>query len=217
MKKKILIGSILAVALLTLVSFSSAVGYSSIDKNPVSDLDCDGSFDWTDVEPGATVTGIFIVENIGEPESLLNWEIQSYPDWGTWTFVPDSGTSLLAGEPITVDVEVVFPDPLEEEQWDEIIIVNIDNPDDFCVIDVYYRGKPVNADAELSGIIEKLESFDCGCEYETTELGFPTLCTLLYPLSILSGVLFLLFHIRQFYDLIWSLGTELNCFWASPE
>ena len=35
MKKKILIGSILAVALLTLVSFSSVVGYSSVK----SDLD----------------------------------------------------------------------------------------------------------------------------------------------------------------------------------
>jgi len=35
MKKKILVGSIIAVALLTLVSFSSAVGYSSVE----SDLD----------------------------------------------------------------------------------------------------------------------------------------------------------------------------------
>ncbi len=34
MKKKILIGSILAVALLTLVSFTSVVGYSSVENNP---------------------------------------------------------------------------------------------------------------------------------------------------------------------------------------
>jgi len=34
MKKKILIGSIIAVALLTLVSFSSAVGYRSVENNP---------------------------------------------------------------------------------------------------------------------------------------------------------------------------------------
>jgi len=34
MKKKILIGSIIAVALLTLVSFSSVVGYSSVENNP---------------------------------------------------------------------------------------------------------------------------------------------------------------------------------------
>ena len=34
MNKKILIGSILAVALLTLVSFSSVVGYNSVKSNP---------------------------------------------------------------------------------------------------------------------------------------------------------------------------------------
>ena len=34
MKKKILIGSIIAVVLLTLVSFSSVVGYSSVENNP---------------------------------------------------------------------------------------------------------------------------------------------------------------------------------------
>jgi len=34
MKKKILIGSIIAVVLLTLVSFSSVVGYSSVKSNP---------------------------------------------------------------------------------------------------------------------------------------------------------------------------------------
>jgi len=145
MKKKILIGSIIAVVILVLVSFSSVVGKVSLE--PVPDLDCDGSCEWADVTPGETVTDMFTVENIGEPESVLNWEIESYPDWGTWTFVPNSGTGLLAGAPITVVVEVVFPDPPEEEQWSEILIVNIDNPDDFCVIDVYYHGKPVNDDA----------------------------------------------------------------------
>ena len=74
MKKKILIGSIIAVALLTLVSFSSVVGKVSLE--PVPDLDCEGSLDWIEVEPGDIVTGDFTVENIGEPDSLLNWEIE---------------------------------------------------------------------------------------------------------------------------------------------
>ena len=88
MKKKILFGSILAVALLTLVSFSSVVGYSSIDKNPVSDLDCEGYIDLSDAKPNSTVSGTITVENIGEPLSELNWEISDYPDWGIWTFDP---------------------------------------------------------------------------------------------------------------------------------
>jgi len=41
MKKKILIGSILAVVLLTLVSFSSVVGYSSVKSNPDNTITTD--------------------------------------------------------------------------------------------------------------------------------------------------------------------------------
>jgi len=114
MKKKILIGSIIAVALLTLVSFTGVVGYSSMK----SDLD------------------ISVEENKKE------------------------------------------------------IVTQVESSED-----------------------------DCGCEDDSSELewGSPLLCTLLYPLSVIAGVLFLLFHIRLFYDIIWPLGTELNCFWASPE
>jgi len=73
----------------------------------IPDLDCDGSLSWTEVTPGETVTGTFTVENIGDEDSLLDWEIESYPDWGSnWTFDPDGGTDLPKGAPITVDVEV---------------------------------------------------------------------------------------------------------------
>jgi len=92
MNKKILIGSIIAVVLLTLVSFTSVVGYSSVDKNPVPDLDCDGEILIVDVKPNSFITGSCEVINVGEPDSLLDWEIENYPDWGTWTFNPESGT-----------------------------------------------------------------------------------------------------------------------------
>ena len=133
----------LAVAVILLfIGVAFAPSINAVD-DPVPDLDCEGDFYWTDVVPGATVEGSFIVENIGEPGSSLNWEIQSYPDWGNWTCVPDGGTGLLPGAPVTVDVEVIFPDPPEEEQWSEVIIVNIDNPDDYCVIDAHYPGEAV--------------------------------------------------------------------------
>ena len=41
MKKKILIGSIIAVVILTLVSFSSVVGYSSVKSNPSNTIIAD--------------------------------------------------------------------------------------------------------------------------------------------------------------------------------
>ena len=99
-------------------------------------LDCAGSLSWEDVEPGATVTGEFTVENIGDDGSLLDWEIESYPDWGTWSFDPDGGTGLLQGETETVDVEVIAPDDPETNFTGEIVLVNSDNPDDTCIIDV---------------------------------------------------------------------------------
>jgi len=101
------------------------------------DLDCDGSLSWTDVEPGADVAGTFTVENIGDPLSLLDWEIESYPDWGTFTFDPDGGLDLTpeAGA-VTVTVDVVAPEDPETNFTGEIVLVNSEDPDDICVIDV---------------------------------------------------------------------------------
>lgn len=45
-----------------------------------SDLDCSGALSWIGVTPGDTVSGSIPVENIGDPESLLNWEVESYPE-----------------------------------------------------------------------------------------------------------------------------------------
>jgi len=58
---------------------------------------------------------------------------------------------------------------------------------------------------------------DCGCEEETTEWGYPVLCTLLYPLLIVSYVLMRLFSFYEFYTFMEELGKELNCYWAKPD
>ena len=100
------------------------------------DLDCSGTLSWTDVGPGDTVEGSFNVENIGDPLSLLDWEIESYPDWGTWSFDPESGTDLEEGDTVAIDVEVVAPDIEEETFTGEVVLVNSENPDDICTIDV---------------------------------------------------------------------------------
>lgn len=104
------------------------------------DLDCEGELRWTDVKPGDVVSGSFEVSNIGDPGSLLNWEIKSKPDWGDWTFDPSSGTGLTPeGSPISVDVEVEAPDEQNMEYEGEIKIVNSDDESDFCVIPVYLK------------------------------------------------------------------------------
>ena len=121
----------------------------------IPDLDCDGSLSWTNVTSGDTVTGSFTVENIGDPESLLDWEIESYPDWGNWTFTSESGIDLLAGETEEIDVEIIAPDEQEETFTGEVVLVNIEDPDDTCVIDVSLA-TPVSHQSLISLFFEKL-------------------------------------------------------------
>lgn len=101
------------------------------------DLDCDGSLSWTKVPAGSTQTGTFVVKNIGETSSLLDWEIESQPEWGIWTFTPEEGYDLTPEYgPYTVQVSVVAPDKPNTEFTGEVKIVNKDNSSDFCTIDV---------------------------------------------------------------------------------
>jgi len=101
-----------------------------------ADLTCEGSLSWNDVQGGATVEGSFTVENIGDLGTSLDWEIESYPVWGAWTFDPNGGTGLAPEDgAITVVVEVVAPEDPNMEFEGEIKIVNSENSADFCIID----------------------------------------------------------------------------------
>jgi len=106
-------------------------------KAPEPDLYCEGSLSWTSIAPGSTISDFFTIENIGEPVSLLDWEIAEYPDWGDWTFIPSSGVGLTPedGE-YTVGVTVTAPDEQNTEFTGTIRIVNMENSSDFCTIDV---------------------------------------------------------------------------------
>jgi outer membrane protein assembly factor BamB len=114
------------------------------------DLDCDGSLVWSEVPPGGTVTGSFIVENIGEPYSKLDWEISEWPEWGTWTFAPVSGTDLTPEQgPFTVNVSVIAPSQQNKKFTGDVKIVNVENSSDFCIISVTLT-TPVNTQSTHS-------------------------------------------------------------------
>ena len=116
--------------------------YNQLQCNePEPDLDCEGSLEWTEVKPGSTVEGSFIVSNIGTLYSLLNWEIDSYPSWGTWTFTPESGDDLSAGDSLNIHVKVIAPNEFGKLYQGEIKLINSDNPDDFCTIPVELETK----------------------------------------------------------------------------
>ena len=57
-------------------------------------LEGNGVLSWIDVSPGSTVTGSFTIQNSGNPGSSIDWEVISWPEWGAWTFTPDSGEEL---------------------------------------------------------------------------------------------------------------------------
>jgi hypothetical protein len=122
----------------------------------VPDLTCEGSLSWADVEPGSTVNGSFVVENIGNATSLLNWEVQTYPTWGNWTITPASGVGLTPEDgPLTINVEVIAPDDPETDFTGEIIIVNSDDADDTCTVDVVLA-TPVSYQSPFMVFIQRL-------------------------------------------------------------
>jgi hypothetical protein len=102
----------------------------------IPDLDCQGSLAWTQVKAGATVNGTFQVTNVGDDGSLLNWQVSTWPSWGTWTFTPSSGTGLAKGDVTTVSVSVVAPPDKKTSFSGNVTVVNTDNPSDTCVIPV---------------------------------------------------------------------------------
>jgi hypothetical protein len=123
---------------------NSGTGSAYIFKGPTPDLDCSGTLNWTDVKPGGTVSGEFQVANIGDPNSELSWKIDSYPDWGTWSFTPSNGSELTpAMGAITVGVMVVAPPDKKTQFTGEIKVVNTKDNTDFDVISVSLK-TPLN-------------------------------------------------------------------------
>ena len=105
-----------------------------------SDLDCIGNLRWTNVKAGDTIEGSFLVKNIGTNGSLLNWKIDSFPSWGTWSFNPKTGKNLTPEDgAVTIQVSIVTP-PNQNTKFEGYIkIVNQDNPNDFDVIPIYVQ------------------------------------------------------------------------------
>jgi hypothetical protein len=136
--------------------------YNQINVVYEPDLECGGSLSWSDIKPEATVHGSFTVSNVGDEYSSLNWRVESYPDWGTWTFEPLSGTGLSpdAGA-LTVNVSVVAPDEHKSQFSGQVKVVNIDNASDYEVIPVslatpavYQSHHPLLLKAFLSHLVQ---------------------------------------------------------------
>ena len=92
---------------------------------------------WSELKPKIVVSGEFTIENVGDSNSFLNWEIVDIPDWGNWTFTHSEGYNLTPEGGIrTVDVLVIAPEEKNQNFTGEIKIVNMENASDYETIAV---------------------------------------------------------------------------------
>lgn len=119
-------------------------------QNNTPNVDCIGSLSWSNIKPGSTVHGTFQVQNIGDPDSLLNWTINSSSlTWGTWSFTPSSGTNLKPEQgPVIVQVYVVTPNEKNKEFQGSLQVQNQNNASDFDTVPITLK-TPVNSDLSL--------------------------------------------------------------------
>jgi hypothetical protein len=108
-----------------------------IDPAGQGGLEGNGFLCWTDVPAGSTVDGSFTIKNSGDPGSSIDWEVSSWPTWGSWSFAPDSGVDLKPedGE-LTIEVSVVAPDEINEDFTGYVKVVNTENSSDYCIIHI---------------------------------------------------------------------------------
>ncbi len=104
---------------------------------PIPDLTCSGYLQWNNVNAGEIIKTTIDIWNIGDPDSLLDWEIIECPIWCAWTFSPSYGEDLTPEfGAFTVEVEIVAPDQQNQEFFGEVKIINMDNINDFDIIPV---------------------------------------------------------------------------------
>lgn len=98
----------------------------------IPDLNCDGSITLDKVEPKSEVSGSFIVENIGEPDSRLEWRVYEYPNWSSdWNFEPRSGRLIPEDGQITVEVSFTAPNLTATEFNGTIRVIAVGDPTDY--------------------------------------------------------------------------------------
>jgi len=144
-------------------NFATSVYYDDISlsgETPIPALCCQGSLSWSNVPPGSTVTGSFEVSNCGDDGSALDWEVDTWPAWGSgWTFTPASGTGLTpAMGPVTVQVQATAPSDPETEFQGNVTVINSNNPSEKCGIPVYLK-TPKSKNLQTTFLPRLLERF----------------------------------------------------------
>lgn len=96
-----------------------------------------GDLTFPNMVPGSTTFTTIHIENDGLDGSKLDWEIDSYPNWGTWVFDPQQGLSLKPSQgPKPITVTLTVPTAANQQYTGTVKIINTDNPSDYQNIPV---------------------------------------------------------------------------------
>jgi len=127
-----------------------------LEYNPVlPDLSCSGELKFGNAKPGQTKTSSFKIRNKGDSRTTLDWEIDSYPNWGTWEFSDISGTGLKGGQEITITVTVRAPSN-DKKYTGTVKVVNQDNPRDRSFVDVSITVEKSRSADRISSLMDFL-------------------------------------------------------------
>ena len=191
MKKKILIGSIIAVALLTLVSFSSVVGYSSVKNTQEENITDEWDFEYCKDYLFETMVEISNNEDVKDLTSSNNQNM----------FPTNSNNRLLMPfrrntNKVSLSVEhldllynmgIKLIDRLGENKVAEIWEnVEIDKPEFADELETIIMGND-----ELKERIYTL--IEMNVESETLDWGFPIICGIIFMIEAPLGIIDLIF------------------------
>jgi len=134
------------------------------DEPATSDLECEDDLRWDEVSSGTVVNSTFSVSNIGDVGSMLEWEVLSYPDWGTnwsskwivdWLIFTNGGfVGTTTAEEIFIEVKA--PDKKSKKFTGEIVLVNSENAADTCIINVVLKTpRDKTIDTQLKNFLQK--------------------------------------------------------------
>jgi hypothetical protein len=139
------------------------------------DLECYGHQDinLSDIFPGSTINGIHEIVNVGGEFSLLDWKIESFPDWGTWSFSPDNGNDLKTEDgPFKIHLEIKAPNEKNKTFNGIIKIINKHDSTDSCSI-------------KITISTPRIKSIDLKPFYHRLYQQIPTLCKMFKTILLL--------------------------------
>ncbi len=121
-----------------------------------SDIYCNGSLNWGDIIPGETIRGSFTIENRGDNNSVVDWKIVEWPEWGTWTFTPLEGGPLTPDDkPINVNFTIIAPEKKTRDLTGYIKVVNTKNVEDYFILPVS-MALPIKINVSLFPLLQFL-------------------------------------------------------------